>query len=148
MPVRYASGGSDSSPGQRLALCSGPFWTCGSPPLDRRTPSLLDALFLCSSCLPQEPDRIYLVLEHCSGGDLSAHIKRCGRVGEPFARKCLRQLADGLRELRRHNLVHVSVFPTFGFSQSPAGLRRWDPSFSRLHDLFVTAAPPCRSWPA
>ena len=59
--------------------------------------------------LPQESNRIYLVLEHCAGGDLSAYIRRWRRVGEPFARRCLRQLAAGLRELRRHNLVHVST---------------------------------------
>eukprot|EP00803_Ostreobium_quekettii_P004118 evm.model.scf_281.3 EVM.evm.TU.scf_281.3 scf_281:30300-33611(-) len=59
----------------------------------------------------KEANRIFLVLEYCSGGDLSAHIRRVGRVSEAYARRCLAQLASGLREMRRHNVVHRDLKP-------------------------------------
>lgn len=39
-------------------------------------------------------DRIYLVLEYCGGGDLSAYIQRYGRVSESVARHFMRQLGE------------------------------------------------------
>ena len=41
---------------------------------------------------PQHPDRIFLILEYCAGGDLSEYIRRNGRVPESIARHFLRQL--------------------------------------------------------
>lgn len=41
-------------------------------------------------------DRISLVLEYCDGGDLTAYIRRCGRVPEAVARHFMRQLAARL----------------------------------------------------
>eukprot|EP00803_Ostreobium_quekettii_P008930 evm.model.scf_1271.1 EVM.evm.TU.scf_1271.1 scf_1271:4023-7984(-) len=59
----------------------------------------------------KESNRIFIVLEHCSGGDLSAYIRRVGRVSEAFARRVLSQVAAGLQELRRHNVVHRDLKP-------------------------------------
>jgi serine/threonine protein kinase len=50
---------------------------------------------------------MYLVMEYCSGGDLSKYIRRHKRIPEASARALLRQLAAGLRELWSRNLVHV-----------------------------------------
>jgi len=61
---------------------------------------------------PQEGNRMYLVMEYCSGGDLAAFIKRCKRVSEPVAHHLMRQLAAGLKEMWAHNLVHVRLSNT------------------------------------
>jgi serine/threonine protein kinase len=57
---------------------------------------------------PQDGPFIYIVLEYCAGGDLGRYIRRYGRVSEATARYFLAQLAEGLKELRRHNVIHVS----------------------------------------
>ncbi|CAL8462240.1 g1771 [Coccomyxa elongata] len=56
-------------------------------------------------------DRMYLVMEYCSGGDLSKYIRRHKRIPEASARALLRQLAAGLRELWSRNLVHRDLKP-------------------------------------
>jgi serine/threonine protein kinase len=56
----------------------------------------------------QANHRLYLVMEYCSGGDLSQHIRRLSRLPEGAARALMRQLAAGLREMWQHQLVHVS----------------------------------------
>ncbi|KIY95997.1 unc51-like kinase [Monoraphidium neglectum] len=58
--------------------------------------------------LLKDGSRIYIVLEYCAGGDLGLYIRRYGRVSEATARYFLVQLAEGLKELRRHNVIHVS----------------------------------------
>ena len=72
---------------------------------------------------------MYLVMEHCAGGDLAAFIKRCKRVPEATAHVLMQQLAAGLREMWAHNLVHVSLVPsvtvaivTTAFLQLPGGV--------------------------
>lgn len=59
--------------------------------------------------LAQDNNRLYIVLEFCAGGDLGHYIKRYRQVSEAAARYFLRQLAEGLKELRRHNVIHVSI---------------------------------------
>lgn len=59
----------------------------------------------------QTNDRIYLVLEYCGGGDLSAYIQRYGRVSESVARHFMRQLAAGLQVLQEKNLIHRDLKP-------------------------------------
>ena len=54
----------------------------------------------------KEPEHTYLVLELCTGGDLSQYIKRRKRLAEPEARKLAKQLCGGLRALRAACLVH------------------------------------------
>lgn len=55
----------------------------------------------------QERDRLYLVMEYCSGGDVAKYIRKHKRIPETTARALLRQLSAGLKELWSRNLVHV-----------------------------------------
>ncbi|KAL1350287.1 hypothetical protein HN51_014394 [Arachis hypogaea] len=59
----------------------------------------------------QTKDRIYLVLEYCSGGDLAAYIHRHGKVSEATARHFMIQLAAGLQVLQEKNLIHRDLKP-------------------------------------
>ena len=76
----------------------------------------------CQHPLParQDGNRIYIVLEICTGGDLGNYIRRYGRVSESTARYFLQQLAEGLKELRRHNVIHVS--PTTAAVSKPSAV--------------------------
>lgn len=51
---------------------------------------------------------MYLVLEYCGGGDLGQYLRRYSRMSEDIARYFLLQLAEGMKEMRVHNLIHVS----------------------------------------
>ncbi|GIL66257.1 hypothetical protein Vafri_19869 [Volvox africanus] len=91
--------------------------------------------------LHKEPGKIFLVLEYCAGGDLAQHLRQRGPVSEASCRYLLRQLAEGLKVLRQHNVIHRDLKPQnlllsdtgpsptlkiadFGFARSlqPAGL--------------------------
>ena len=54
---------------------------------------------------------IYLILEYCSGGDLSTYIRRYKRLPEKVARKFLRQLALALEYIRERNISHMDLKP-------------------------------------
>ncbi len=54
------------------------------------------------------PNRIYLVLEYCAGGDLAAYIQRYGRVSEATARHFMRQLGRGFVTLSR-KAAHLNL---------------------------------------
>lgn len=58
-----------------------------------------------------EKSRIFLVLEYCSGGDLSSFVKRNGRLGEDKVQDFMRQLCSGLKHLRSLNLMHRDLKP-------------------------------------
>lgn len=82
----------------------------------------------------ETPGRIYLVLEYCTGGDLSTYIHRHGRVSEATARHFMRQLAAGLRVLRENNLIHRDLKPQnllLSMSDSNAVLKIADFGFAR-----------------
>jgi serine/threonine protein kinase len=54
----------------------------------------------------------YLVLEYCDGGDLAEFLasqRRSGGRGidEATARRLLRMLAWGLKEMHKRNIIHV-----------------------------------------
>ena len=57
--------------------------------------------------LPQMGHKLYLVMEYCAGGDLAAYLRRHHRVSEETARGLMQQLAEGLKQLWNHHLVHV-----------------------------------------
>ncbi|KAJ3682686.1 hypothetical protein LUZ60_012913 [Juncus effusus] len=59
----------------------------------------------------EEPDRIYLILEYCRGGDLYMYIQRHGRVPEATAKHFMSQLASGLKILRDNSVVHRDLKP-------------------------------------
>ncbi|KAL0866112.1 hypothetical protein Bca101_045230 [Brassica carinata] len=54
-------------------------------------------------------DRIFLVLEYCSGGDLAEYINLHGKVSEPVAKHFMRQL--GLQVLQEKHCIHRDLKP-------------------------------------
>ncbi|KAH9558071.1 hypothetical protein CY35_07G117800 [Sphagnum magellanicum] len=83
----------------------------------------------------EAPNRIYLVLEYCAGGDLAAYIQRYGRVSEATARHFMRQLGAGLQVLRNNNLIHRDLKPQnllLSTNDSKAMLKIADFGFARL----------------
>ncbi|KAF3526291.1 hypothetical protein F2Q69_00049718 [Brassica cretica] len=56
-------------------------------------------------------DRIFLVLEYCSGGDLAEYITLHGKVSEPVAKHFMRQLALGLQALQEKHCIHRDLKP-------------------------------------
>ena len=60
-------------------------------------------------CLRTE--KVYLILEYCSGGDLSEFIRKRGRVNEAIAKHFMSQLAAGLSAMRLQSLVHRDLKP-------------------------------------
>lgn len=54
--------------------------------------------------------KMFLIMEYCSGGDLSQYFKSKGKISEKDIRYLMQDLAAGLREMWTHHLVHVS-FP-------------------------------------
>ncbi len=59
----------------------------------------------------QDGDKMFLVMEYCAGGDLSAYIRKSKRVSEATACALLQQLAAGLRAMWSHHLVHRDLKP-------------------------------------
>ena len=54
---------------------------------------------------------IYLVMEYCSGGDLSKFIKKKKVLPEFVAKYCLQQIASALQFLRENNVSHLDLKP-------------------------------------
>ncbi|XP_054720219.1 serine/threonine-protein kinase ULK3-like [Uloborus diversus] len=54
---------------------------------------------------------IYLILEYCSGGDLSHFIRSKKRLPEPLVQRFLQQLAKALQFLRSQNIAHMDLKP-------------------------------------
>ena len=62
-------------------------------------------------CTKESQHHIFIVLEFCSGGDLSQTIKRRNGMGEDAAREYMSQLAKGLQFLRSQKIVHRDLKP-------------------------------------
>lgn len=58
-----------------------------------------------------DDENIFLILEYCSGGDLSTYIRRYKKLPEQVARKFLRQLALALQYIRARNISHMDLKP-------------------------------------
>ncbi|XP_051579836.1 serine/threonine-protein kinase ULK3-like isoform X2 [Myxocyprinus asiaticus] len=56
-------------------------------------------------------DNIYLILEWCSGGDLSSFIRSRRILPERVARRCLQQIACALQFLHEKNISHLDLKP-------------------------------------
>ncbi|XP_054285473.1 serine/threonine-protein kinase ULK3 isoform X2 [Macrosteles quadrilineatus] len=54
---------------------------------------------------------IYIVMEYCDGGDLSAFIRKRHKLPETVCRKFMQQLATALKFLRQNNVVHLDLKP-------------------------------------
>ncbi|KAK3610251.1 hypothetical protein CHS0354_022315 [Potamilus streckersoni] len=54
---------------------------------------------------------IYLIMEYCSGGDLSQFIRSKRKLPEHAVRRFLRQLVSALQYLREHNVAHMDLKP-------------------------------------
>lgn len=56
--------------------------------------------------IDKESTRIYIVMEHCEGGDLGRVIKRCRRdkmlLDEDFVWRCFAQMVLALKDCHRH----------------------------------------------
>eukprot|EP00798_Chlamydomonas_sp_ICE-L_P022284 gene22284-29361_t len=61
--------------------------------------------------LIKEPGRIHVVLEYCGGGDLGHYLRHYQHVSEDTARYFMLQLAEGLKTLRAHNVIHRDLKP-------------------------------------
>ena len=58
-----------------------------------------------------DDNNIFLILEYCSGGDLSTYIRRYRRLPENVAGKFLRQLASALQYIHDKNISHMDLKP-------------------------------------
>eukprot|EP00117_Sycon_ciliatum_P035710 scpid47334/ scgid27012/ Serine/threonine-protein kinase ULK3; Unc-51-like kinase 3 len=54
---------------------------------------------------------VYIIMEYCSGGDLSHFIKTRKALQENVARRFLRQLASAICALQQHNIAHLDLKP-------------------------------------
>eukprot|EP00747_Dinoflagellata_sp_TGD_P005822 gnl/TRDRNA2_/TRDRNA2_115093_c1_seq1.p1 gnl/TRDRNA2_/TRDRNA2_115093_c1~~gnl/TRDRNA2_/TRDRNA2_115093_c1_seq1.p1 ORF type:complete len:649 (+),score=118.70 gnl/TRDRNA2_/TRDRNA2_115093_c1_seq1:41-1987(+) len=61
--------------------------------------------------LKKSASHFYLVLEYCSGGDLSQFLRARTRVQEDTARRFLTQIGAGLCVLHRENVIHRDLKP-------------------------------------
>ena len=56
-------------------------------------------------------NNVFLVLEYCSGGDLSMFLRKYEKLPERIARKFLRQLALALQFIHSENIAHMDLKP-------------------------------------
>jgi serine/threonine protein kinase len=102
LSIFHAAGARRSAPERELRAPNPP------PPAVRSNPPPAPRPQLCPRPpSTQEGNKIFLALEYCEGGDLAHYIRRNGRVSEATARYFLQHLAEGLKELRAHNVIHV-----------------------------------------
>ena len=58
-----------------------------------------------------DKNNVFLVLEYCSGGDLSMFLRKYVKLPERIARKFLRQLALALQFIHSKNIAHMDLKP-------------------------------------
>ena len=111
---------------QRLTILNCPVTANEVRQTDPAQSATSRSIFCCPRSSPyvrlQERNRMYLVMEYCSGGDLAHYIRRCKRLQEATAHGLMVQLAAGLREMWAHNLVHVRVCDLTCSSSNSLGL--------------------------
>ncbi|KAK7079275.1 Serine/threonine-protein kinase ulk3 [Halocaridina rubra] len=61
---------------------------------------------------------IYIIMEYCSGGDLSAFVKSKQRLPEAVCQRFLQQLAAALKYMREENVSHLDLKPSNIFLKS------------------------------
>ena len=55
---------------------------------------------------------VYILMEYCSGGDLSAFVKSSQRLPENVCQRFLQQLASALQYMRKQNVSHLDLKPS------------------------------------
>lgn len=55
---------------------------------------------------------IYIIMEYCSGGDLSSFVKSKQRLPESVCQRFLQQLASALQYMREQNVSHLDLKPS------------------------------------
>ena len=55
---------------------------------------------------------IYIIMEYCSGGDLSSFVKSRQRLPESVCQRFLQQLASALQYMREQNVSHLDLKPS------------------------------------
>eukprot|EP00299_Pterocystis_sp_00344_P014003 c6923_g1_i2.p1 GENE.c6923_g1_i2~~c6923_g1_i2.p1 ORF type:complete len:560 (+),score=111.15 c6923_g1_i2:30-1682(+) len=56
-------------------------------------------------------NHLFLIMEHCAGGDLAEFLKVHGKCSEELARNIISQLAAGLSFMRSKNVIHRDIKP-------------------------------------
>eukprot|EP01016_Furgasonia_blochmanni_P004564 TRINITY_DN11769_c0_g1_i4.p1 TRINITY_DN11769_c0_g1~~TRINITY_DN11769_c0_g1_i4.p1 ORF type:complete len:584 (-),score=80.71 TRINITY_DN11769_c0_g1_i4:366-2117(-) len=74
--------------------------------LDGKTDNLVR-----SHSVLNEPERVYLVMEYCEGGNLETFLYFKRTVAEVTAREIVTQLVRGYETLRQHGFVHRDIKP-------------------------------------
>lgn len=59
----------------------------------------------------QDDDHFYIIMEYCSGGDLSELLRK-GKLTEKIAQEYMKQLASALSLLKSKNIVHRDLKPS------------------------------------
>ncbi len=54
---------------------------------------------------------IYLIMEYCSGGDLSAFIRSRRTIPEKYVRRFVQQIACALKHLHSKGIAHMDLKP-------------------------------------
>jgi len=54
---------------------------------------------------------LYIVLPYCNGGDLSKELQEKKRLNEHDSLSILKQIVNGLKELRKMNIAHRDLKP-------------------------------------
>lgn len=102
-----------------------------------------------------DAENIYLILEWCSGGDLSSFIRSRRILPERVSRRCLQQIACALQFLHEKNISHLDLKPQnillsgnvlkladFGFAQY---MSPWDEQHAlRGSPLYMAPEMVCR----
>ena len=68
-------------------------------------------VLLYESLTSKTTGNLYLVMEHCEGGDLHAFMKQHGPLSVDVSRRLLRELAKALQCLRSMNIIHRDLKP-------------------------------------
>lgn len=87
-----------------------------------------------------ERDRIYLVMEYISGGDLFDYMSTRTTLPELLAKHVLWQILEGIAYLHRNNIVHRDIKPenVLVVSEDPLRLQLTDFGFANFVDPFST----------
>lgn len=91
---------------------------------------------------------VYLIIEYCSGGDLSKAFKKDHKYTESDIRTYFRQIAKGLKYLRSKNIIHRDLKPQnllLSSRDKDAKVKITDFGFAKILDKYDMAETLCGS---